>query len=317
MNIVDVGLVAAGLVALFFGGDWLVQGAARLAQSFRIAPLIIGLTVVAVGTSAPELLVSVQAALQSNSQLALGNVIGSNIANIGLILGLSALIAPCRIQRSLIRREIPLMIAVTVLAALFILDGDLTRLEGAVLLIGFGLFNVLMYRLATQERREHPEQVPAVNAPVPPVLIRRGREAARLLVGLVALVAGAQWLITGAVNIARALDIPELVIGLTMVALGTSLPELATSVIAALRGHSEISFGNVVGSNIANLLLILGLTVFIAPFGPGAGVTVDVLVMVGLAFILLPFALRQQRLSRLEGGVLLLAYAAFIGYSLL
>ena len=306
----DIVMVIGGLVGLFIGGDWLVTGSSRVALVLKISPLVIGLTIVAIGTSAPELLVSIQAALLGSNQLALGNVIGSNIANIGLILGLTGVIAPIAVQAGLIRREIPIMIIVTIFASIITLDGVISRVDGLLLLVGFVVFNLLFYFLAQQAPEAHEDVSDIATSGI---II--WREVLRVLLGIGALVIGADLLVDGATSIARGLGISELIIGVTMVALGTSLPELATSLNAAIRGHSDLAVGNVIGSNITNLLLVLGATSAILPIEVNTGETfVEFLVMIGFALLLWPFA-RNKTLSRRESALFLGAYVAFIIYT--
>ncbi|MBZ0294594.1 MAG: calcium/sodium antiporter [Anaerolineae bacterium] len=307
-------MITLGIAGLFFGGEWLVTGASRLARSLGLSPLIVGLTIVAFGTSVPELLVSLNAVFQSASDISVGNIVGSNIANIGLILGLTGIVFPIVIHVRLVWREIPIMVAVSILAYLLARDGILSTGDGLLLLLSFAGFNYLMYRITMQERRsgklteadlmegEEPDNGTAVNRPL---------EVGRLMVGIVLLMIGARLTVDGAVAIARILEISELFIGLTVVAIGTSLPELATSIVAALRKESDIAVGNVVGSNIFNLLLILGVTSTLHPLPVSAEVVnFDLPLMVGFALILFPFA-RNQEVSRWESVVLLTGYVIF------
>jgi len=317
MNVI---FVLIGLVGLFFGGNWLVKGASRIAASFGISTLIIGLTIVAIGTSAPELLVSVSAALRGSSGIAVGNVVGSNIANVGLILGVTGIIAPITVQAVLVRREIPIMIVVSIFAYLLLLDGILNRLDGILLLFGFISFNMLFYFLARQQAKEHDaeeEAAAAAGIELPDdeeeanILL----EVGRVILGIAFLVVGAELLVRGASEIARSVGISELVIGITMVAFGTSLPELATGVIAAMKNENDIVVGNIIGSNIANLLLILGMTSFILPIDIDPGlIQFEFLVMIAFSIMILPFAMNRE-LSRTESAFFLGSYLAFIAYT--
>ena len=309
-------LLAVGLFCLFYGGNWLVRGASSLALSFGLSVLIIGLTVVAIGTSMPELLVSVQAALAGKSDLAIGNVLGSNIANIGLILGATGLIAPLGIKAVLLRREIPIMIVITVFTYLLTLDGQLSRVDGIVLLFAFASFNLLFYFFARQEQdarrdsRSDSDREPQ-NERGP-----RVREFAHLCLGIVALVLGSRLMVEGAVNLARQIGVSELIIAITLVAFGTSLPELAASLAAAFHKETDLAIGNVVGSNIANLLLVLGMTAFLQPIAVNrADVQFEFIVMIAFSILLAPFA-RRQKLGRRQSAVFLGAYFAFVFYSL-
>ncbi len=312
--LMNAALLLAGLVALFFGGNWLVRGASNLAMSFGVSVLVIALTFVAVGTSMPELLVSMQAALVGKSDLALGNVIGSNIANIGLILGATGLIAPLRVKATLLRREIPIMIIFSIGAATITLDGAIDRLDGFVLLLGFVGFNVMLYRLAKNEQDERDRLLVDLGE-APRRKQNRGREFSWLLLGILTLLFGSRMMVEGAVNLARLLGVSELIIAITLVAFGTSLPELAASLSAAWRGQTDLAIGNVVGSNVANLLLILGLTALAQPISVrSAEAQLEFLVMIAFAVLLIPF-LRHQRLGRAGAAVFLGAYIAFILYS--
>lgn len=308
--------IAGGLFGLYLGGEWLVKGSTRTAFSFAVSPLIIGLTIVSLGTSAPELIVSVQAAFSGSSGIALGNVIGSNIANVGLILGVTGLIKSIKIKPTLIRREIPIMLVITIFTSALVLDGIISQVDGFILLALFVVFNWFFYYLATHEEQEvsvliddndgHVISTDEIKLPI---------EFLRIGAGIVALVVGANLLVTGASNVALAVGISELVIGLTMVAFGTSLPELAASVTAALKDEGDIVMGNVIGSNVANLLLVLGVTAFILPFDVSGQVSlVEFGVMIAFSVLLLPFA-RNGELSRMESAFLLVGYVAFIGYS--
>jgi cation:H+ antiporter len=304
-------LLALGVLTL--GADWLVRGATRLAARFGVSRLLIGLTVVAFGTSAPELAVSLGAALTDKTDLAIGNVVGSNVFNVLFILGLSALAAPLVIARKLVRLDIPLMIAVSLLLFVLALDGKLGRFDGLLLTagaVGYTVFSIRISR-ADPGAAETSEGAP------------KGKLAFDLgwiVVGLALLVFGARWFVGGAVELARAFGVSELVIGLTIVAAGTSLPEVATSVVAALRGERDVAVGNVVGSNLLNILAILGLCALIAPSGVGVSPAVrafDLPVMIAVAVATLPMALARGRIARWEGALFLVAYAAYAGYLVL
>lgn len=313
----NIVLVLIGLAGLFFGGNWLVRGASNIAISFGVSKLIIALTFVAVGTSVPELLVSIKAALDGFSDLSIGNVVGSNIANIGLILGFTGLVAPIAVQAIMVKREIPIMILFTLFTSILILDGEISRVDGLLLLFSFAGFNTMFYVLAKREQDEANRLLADLDDTPPPDEMNRLQEIAYLVAGVALLVVGAQFMVTGAVNLARIAGISELVIGVTMVAFGTSLPELAASITAALKGESDIAIGNVVGSNIANLLLILGTTAFLRPIPVNTSmVQVEFLVMIAFAILLLPFAWRRT-LGRRESALFLGAYFAFVTYSFL
>ncbi|MEM9952440.1 MAG: calcium/sodium antiporter [Chloroflexota bacterium] len=307
-----LGLIA-GLVGLFFGGNWLVKGASLLARSFGISPLVVGLTVVALGTSTPELLVSVSAALQGSPDIAIGNVLGSTIANIGLILGLSGLIYPISVSVRLVKRQIPIMVVVAIIVLVMFQDQEVNRIDGMLLLIGLATFIGYTIYGSVYENREQVSK-PEVQADT--VEINRLKEAGRLLIGIVVLMLGSQLTVDNATELARSFGVSELVIGVTLIAVGTSLPELITSIIAATRQESDIAIGNVVGSNIFNLLGILGATALVEPINVSRQVlTVDALVMIGFTILVVPFVL-DRKLGRLESGFLLLCYAAFTYYAI-
>ncbi|MCA9641598.1 MAG: calcium/sodium antiporter, partial [Myxococcales bacterium] len=270
----DIARLLIGGLMLYFGAEWLVRGAAGLARAFGVPPLVIGLTVVSYGTSAPELAVSVAAALDGKSDIAVGNVVGSNVANIGLILGITALIAPPKVDPTLIRREIPWLMLATFAVPLIMLGGQIGRIEGALLTFGAVAFTWLTLKGARQGEGEQAE--------LEDIDESRGRLALLgfFAVGLAVLVRGGDVFVDGAVGVATRYGMSERVIGLTIVAVGTSLPELAASLVAALRGHSELAVGNVVGSNLFNILLILGVTSLVRPIPTGfAGVPVDLLML--------------------------------------
>lgn len=306
--LLDLGRLLLGGVMLYFGAEWLVRGAAGLARAFGVAPLVIGLTVVSYGTSAPELAVSVSAALDGKSDIALGNVVGSNVANIGLILGITALIAPPKVDPSLIRREIPWLLVATFAVPVVMWGNQVGRSEGAMLTLAAVAFTVLTLRSARQGDGEQAELEGIDEA--------RGKLAlfAWFVVGLGVLVWGGDVFVDGAVGVAKRYGMSERVIGLTIVAVGTSLPELAASLVAALRGHSELAVGNVVGSNLFNILLILGVTSLVRPiptsFQP---FPVDLLVL-GVVTVACAVSMRGTGIiGRPEGGFYILIYAAFIG----
>lgn len=317
--LLNIVFMVLGLAGLYAGGTFLVNGSSRVALHLRISPLVVGLTIVAVGTSAPELIVSVLAALRGSPGLALGNVIGSNIANIGLILGLTGIVQAVRVQRTLVRREIPILIFVSLFAIVLILDGQVSRVDGLLLLLGFVAFNGLFYFLS-RTNGNGSATIPKVEAP--PEEMKNARfqslpwQFVRIVLGSVLLVIGAQLMIEGAQSVARALGVSDLVIGVTMVAFSTSLPELAASLTAVAKDEMDIAVGNVIGSNIVNLLLVLGATSAVASIDVGQTdlSVVEYLVMLGFTLLLLPFA-RDRALSRIESAMFLGAYVAFVLYS--
>ncbi|WP_089230833.1 calcium/sodium antiporter [Tropicimonas sediminicola] len=305
----DLLLVAAGLAALFFGGDRLVAGAVALAGRAGLPPLVIGLTIVGFGTSMPELVTSVQAALQDSPGIAVGNVVGSNIANILLILGAAALVAPIAVAPDALRRDGTALAVVTLLAAALLLPGSLGRAGGALLLAGLGAYLLLALRGA----RAEPEPAYPVEMEIAPQTMSRA--ALEFGFGLLLTLAGAHLLVRGAVSLAAGLGVPDAVIGLSIVAIGTSLPELVTSVTAARRGHADVALGNVIGSNIFNLLGILGTTALVRPIGglrPES--TIDLGVMIGATALLLLVAFTGRKVTRTEGAVLCGLYAAYLGW---
>jgi len=299
------------LVLLYFGGEWLIRGASSIASRLGVSRLAIGLTVVAFGTSAPELVVSLDAALAGSSELSVGNVVGSNIANIALILGLAAAIRASVVQAKIIRIDAPIMIGVSLALAAILADGTASRAEGAILVAGLVAYTVFTFWEAGRES----EPVKAELAAVAPGQVSKAVIAALLIVaGLGLLVVGGHLLVGAAVDIALALGVSHAVIGLTIVAVGTSLPEFVTSVIATMRGYGDIAIGNVVGSNIFNILGILGVTALVQPLDMGAISWFDVGTMIALAALVTVFITTQGRLSRIEGGILFTIYVAYAAW---
>ncbi len=313
-----------GLVLLIIGAELLVAGASRIAARLGISPLVIGLTIVAFGTSAPELAVSTTGALAGQADLALGNVVGSNIFNVLLILGFAALAAPLTVQAQLVRIDVPIMIAVSGLCWLFALDGVISRVDGAILAAGILTYTVTLIVMSRRQSAAAAAAAVAANdTPEPPATGLASRipvQLAMIAAGLVALIFGSRWLVEGAISVAHSLGISELVISLTIVAAGTSLPELATSVLAAFRGQRDIAVGNVVGSNIFNILCVLGFTSLIAPNGVAvapAALSFDIPVMTAVAVACLPLFITGGVVSRWEGAVFVLYYIAYTVYLVL
>ncbi len=308
---IDILLFLVGLVLLYFGAEFLVAGASAVALGLGITPLIVGLTVVAFGTSSPELLVCLMAAFKHTDDISVGNILGSNIANIALILGCSSLVRPLEVHVQAVRREFPVMAVASIMMVLVCLDGTITRVEGGILVLSMLFY--LMYTLvsARKESQEPLGESEFDDADTAHPMANYARIAG----GIVGLSGGAYLMVESATTIARAMGIPELVIGITVVALGTSLPELATSVVAAYRDESDISVGNVIGSNIFNIFLVLGLASMIVPItvGPQA-VHVDMWVMLGVALGIWPILRTGHKVSRLEGVLMLLFYATYVGY---
>ena len=301
----SLSLIVVGMVFLFLGGEALVKGAAHLARALGLSPLVIGLSVVAFATSAPELAVTVMATLSDRDALAVGNAVGSNIANVGLILGAAALLGRVVAHRSFLRREVPFMIAVSASLWPVFADGRMSRLEGLALFATLFLF--LWYLLRSGRRPADIEELAAA----PPLAVPLSSLLVALGVGL--LVGGARVLVIGAVDIAVALGVSERVIGLTMVALGTSLPELASSLVAARRRQGEILLGNIVGSNVFNILCVLGLAAAVRPLDVSwAAIHVDFWVMMAFSLLLLPILHPRAYLGRLQGATLLVPYALYI-----
>ncbi|AWI77179.1 sodium:calcium antiporter [Parazoarcus communis] len=312
-------LFLLGLITLVIGAELLVRGASRLAVSFGISPLVVGLTVVAFGTSAPEMAVSVGSALNGNPDIAIGNVVGSNIANVLLILGIAAVIAPLLVAEQIIRQEIPIMIGASVLLLVMALDGSINRIEAATL---FGLVIAYTVFLVRQSRKGSAAMSEdfADDIPTSQWDSHWTVQTALVVAGLVMLVLGAGWLVDSAVVFARAFGVSDLVIGLTVVAVGTSMPEIATSIVAALRGQRDIAVGNVVGSNVFNICAVLGVTGLVAPAGlpvSEAARHFDLWVMLAVAFACLPILITGREIARWEGILFLGYYAAYTAWLIL
>lgn len=308
--VLQIVLLFAGLAGLYYGAEWLVGGASRFARSFQIKPIVIGLTIVAFGTSTPELVTSVTAGIKHLSDIAIGNVIGSNIANIGLILGLSALVRPLTIDMKLLYREMPIVVGISFLLYFMGWDGTLSRTEGGILCGGIAVYTFYVYRVALKEtnaiEHEYEEFLEAKNT-------NSKSNIFLILIGLGALLAGAHFLVHAAIYIAKSIGISELVIGLTVIAVGTSLPELATSIIAAIRKESDISVGNVLGSNIFNILAVLGISSIIQPLSINANsLIVDMPVMLFFSIFLIPLITWKFVLTRGQGVILLMGYSIYV-----
>ncbi|MCA9036376.1 MAG: calcium/sodium antiporter [Planctomycetaceae bacterium] len=315
-------IIVTGLVALVAGAELLVRGASHIAAFWGVSPLIVGLTVVAFGTSAPEMAVSVAATLEGRADIAVGNVVGSNVFNVLLILGLSAVVIPLKVNQKLVRFDVPLMIAASISMSLMGQDGTISRMEGGLLFSGLFAYTAWCILVGNRESadicEEYGEAFGEKTAASSKAGTKRGGnlfcQFLWIIGGLVLLVFGARWLVDGATTVARGLGVSELVIGLTIVAGGTSLPELATSIIAAIRGERDIAVGNVVGSNLFNILGVLGLAALAGPNGvPVAGQTLsfDIPVMVIVAAACLPIFFTGHQISRLEGSLFLGYYFAY------
>jgi len=317
--LLDALLLAVGIALLTGGGELFIRGALAAARRLGVSPLLSGLVIVGFGTSAPELVVSVSAALDQQPDIAIGNVVGSNIGNIMLILGICALITPLAVSRLALQRDAATVVAVSILFLLLVAGSALVRLDAVVLLAGLAGYIIWAYateRLATTPAAErHRAEGEAISV-VPDSL---ARTLAALAGGLVLLIGGSQVLLAGATGIAVAMGVPETVIGLTLVAVGTSVPELSVSVIAALRRQADVAIGNILGSNIFNLLGILGLSALLQPLPVATRILqFDQWIMLATAVLLLGFLYTGRRLSRLEGGVLLAGYVLYliVGFAL-
>ncbi|MFO7982118.1 MAG: calcium/sodium antiporter [Desulfuromonadales bacterium] len=298
-----------GLLLLYYGAESMVTGSSRLALSFGVRPLVIGMTIVALATSMPEMMVTVMSLVRGSSDLAAGNIIGSNIANIALILGAASLVSPLRVARRTLSREIPMMIGASVLLFLFSLDGHLAFVDGLLLFSGLVLFLIYCLRSAREEGLERPlaEEV------VKEEQTRRTKDLVFIVLGFFGLGVGAEMMVRSAVEIARFFGVTELIIGMSVMALGTSLPELAASMVSIWRGEIELSVGNVIGSNIFNIMFVFG----ICPIFQEITIEPETLryqmpVMLLMSFILVPLIRRRMRLGKPEGALLLSSYVVFI-----
>ena len=301
-EILNVGCILIGLVMLFYGGDYLVTGSIRLATRFKISPFVIGATVIGFGTSAPELAVSVLASLQGSGELALGNVIGSNIANVGLVLGLTSLLIPLTISEQRFKSEVPILLGVSLLILYLAWDHHLLRWEG-----GFMVVLLVVYLWTAFGKKEVSEielEEGGYDWLPTPLLI---------IFGLILLVAGAEVMVKGATGIAREMGVSEWFIGVSIVAMGTSLPEIVSALIAAKRGHGEMAIGNVFGSNIFNILLVLGVASSIQPLEIEEAIHPDLIFTTAFICLFLVLIRLRHNLSRLDGVLLLLGYATYIG----
>jgi len=307
--------IMAGFILLLWGADRFVAGAAAAARNLGISPLIIGLTIVGFGTSAPEILVSVMASINGNTALAIGNAIGSNITNIALVLGATALVTPLAVRSEILRREFPILLAIMLVTLMMISDGELGRVDGIVLLTGLGLMLYWVVNLGLRDRRTDALGT-EFDAEIPTDMSNK-MAAVWFTLGLLLLLGGSRMLVWGAVEVATHFGVSELVIGLTIVAIGTSLPELAASIVSALRREHDIAIGNVIGSNMFNLLAVMGLPGVIHPGPiPEQVLSRDYPVMLVLTLVLFAVAYGFRgpgKINRAEGGLLLLAFFAYQG----
>ncbi len=304
--IIDITYTLGGVILLYAGAELLVRGSVALSQKFRVTPLLIGLIVIGLGTSSPELVVSIEATLVGSGEIAVGNIIGSNISNLALILGLAALFHPIRAQVGLLRREVPIMIAISLLMTILLWNGILSRLDGLILLIGLLFYLVVTIR----------DNITPAFAEVDAAFRRYSTPVVIIgtLSGLGILIVGARLMVSGATGIAHAFQIPEGVIGLTIVAVGTSLPELATAIVAAMRKQGELILGALIGSNILNILFVLGVTGVVKAVHLTDIMVDDLVLMTALALLMIPVIRTGYVVSRLEGAVLLVIYCGYIGW---
>ena len=305
-------LIVGGLVLLFFGADWLVKGAVTIALHLGLSPLIVGLTVVALGTSLPEALVSVQASLDNQGGIALGNVIGSNILNIALILGLSALIQPLKVDSHLVKADVPLLVGASFLLMVLLEDFHISRMEGALLLLGI-VFYVCGNIMTVKRTSPEEDKIEGMEIPEDPSK-NLLRHIGLLVLGLIALAFGSSFLVSGAVDLARIWGLSEALIGLTIVSIGTGTPELATALMAAYRKTADIAIGNAVGSNLFNIMFVVGLAGLVAPMDATGIKSSDLYVMFGLTILLLPTVWTGMVLDRKEGFLFLAVYVAYLYY---
>mgnify|MGYP001326504677 FL=1 len=302
--------IIGGLILLYFGANWLVQGAITLALHLGLSPLIVGLTVVALGTSVPEALVSVQAAIGHQGGIALGNVIGSNILNIALILGLSAFFNPLKVDSHLVKADVPLLAGATFMLVVLLEDFHISRMEGAFLLlciVGYVAGNIMtVKRTSPEENKIEGVEVPEDHSK------NLWRDISFLFIGLIALAFGSNFLVTGAVDLARIWGLSEALIGLTIVSIGTGTPEMATALMAAYRKRADLAIGNAVGSNLFNIMFVLGIAALVAPLD-GKGISsVDLYVMLGVTILLLPTVWTGRILDRKEGFLFLAIYVGYL-----
>lgn len=311
-----------GLLMLYYGALVLVKGSSSLARSLGLTPLVIGLTIVAFGTSTPELVVSVVSSIQDKGMLAMANVVGSNICNIALVLGLAAVFQPITCHRSVVKRDIPIMLGISLLLLLLSLDSKIGRLEGAILFAGIILYAYFNYYRAVREFKPDPVGEKAALESGPDktdYAASRSRQITLIVVGIIGVIAGAEILIDSAVKIMQVLGVSEKFIGLTIVAFGTSLPELATSVVAALRKELDISIGNLIGSNVFNILSVLGVASLVRPITITGGVIksgllIDCLAMIFISFLPWIMMRRTATVKRKDGLILLSCYVGYVSY---
>lgn len=312
----NIVLLIFGIVVIFYGADWLVRGSVRLAAAWGVPPIVVGLTVVSLGTSAPELAVALLAAFRGAPDIALGNVMGSNLANIGLVLGLTAMIRPLEVAARVVSRELPVMLLITAALFPFILDGVISRTDGLLLLVILGLYLLFVFRSAAGEPPEIQNEYNRFAEKEKHLEVKtRWRDVGLVLVGSLALLVGGRAVVGSAEYVAEVVGIPPLLISLSVIAVGTSLPELATSLVAALRDECDIAVGNLVGSNIFNIAAILGITGAVRPLEVHPNVIMYQLpAVLLLSAIFLPIARLDLKIKRWEGAVLVLSYLALMSW---
>ena len=322
MDIMVLGMLIGGLILLVVGGEFLVRGASRLAAIFGVSPLVIGLTVVAYGTSMPELAVSIQASMAGNANIAVANVVGSNIFNVLFTLGICAMLLPLTVMQQLVRLDVPLMIGASLLTLFMAWDGRIVLIEGVLLFALIVIYTVWAIRKSRQESAAVQAEYAQEYA------IEKKQHSGRdiviqiglVLLGLVVLVIGSRWLVDSSIVLAKLLGVSDVVIGLTIIAAGTSLPEVATSIIATLRGERDIAIGNVIGSNLYNLLAVLGISSLVVPGGLAVAPSIinfDLLVMVAVAIACLPIFFSGYKIARWEGALFFFGYVAYTAYLVL
>ena len=310
--LISVLYILISLLLLYFGANWLVKGSSSLALKAGVSPLVAGLTVVAFGTSSPELVVSVNAAISGHGNMAIGNVIGSNLFNICIILGISALVAPLKIKMQLLKIDIPVLIVTTIGFMLLFADRHISRFEGVVLVSGIVLYTIMNIILARREKNI--EVLAEFQESVTDPKLKWYWSAGLILIGLGLLIAGSELLVKGAVVIARSLGVGETIISLTIIAAGTSMPELASSIVATIKKEYDIAIGNIIGSNIFNILGIIGISSLVKPLSAIAISNIDLYAMLGVTLLLLPFFRTHYTLKRDEGFFMIALYGMYLFY---
>jgi len=314
MNEIQITLfIFGGSIGLFIGAEGLVRGATSLAIRLGISPLVVGLTVVAFATSSPELVVSIEAAIEGNPGIVVGNVVGSNICNIALILGLAAMISPISVKSQVVKREIPIMIVVSIILLLILADDTISRIEGIFLVLGIISYIILSYTYSIKEK-DNIEVIKEFADSIPKSPYKIWQALLLVLTGSLFLVYGSNMFVDGAIAVAEKFEVSQAVIGLTIVALGTSLPELATSIVASFKNENDIAIGNAVGSNIFNILSILGISSLIRPITDTGITTVDLSILMFFTILILPLSRSEFTLRRWEGGLLFCGYLAYMIY---